>query len=605
MAIAPSTGVFQAGSANQGNLEVMPDMLNPGSQHCPNWSSPPLPVETPYIQSPQFPLSPGFPCFMSHGHNGGLFISPGYDSCSLPLHMSCLSGWPAMLDSSGCPMEHFPMEHLPLDHFAFGPGSACCLPPEFTGNIFIPPQYNGSPPFHMQNPCSHFSPVPQDLVDDRMPNHSPADPETNTTNDGLCDSGTGTEGCEALATSTQCQTMSTMTEEQLDTVEENMMRPDSMLTSSRETTPEKDGELHIWETEVPKDLVGALIGKDGKYLKFIKQRCNGLVYMSTHPHYQDYMICNIMGTKQQRPVIGYSAGYKDRLKECMKMELRPLALCVALCVVYVTSKPMEKKDRVHHDPQLSDREHDDNENFDYDHDAFLGQEEAKTFDQLTPEESKERLGKIVDKIDEDKNGFVTTEEMKKWIKFAQKRWIYYDVDQQWRGHDLNEDGLVTWEEYKNATYGYILDDPDSEDRGVHRFLHPEEYDYMKDIVVVETMEDIDKNGDGFIDLEEYIGDMYNHEGDPEEPEWVKTEREQFIEFRDKNKDGKMDKDETRDWILPSDYDHAEAEAKHLVYESDADKDGQLTKEEIINKYDLFVGSQATDFGEALVRHDEF
>lgn len=68
-----------------------------------------------------------------------------------------------------------------------------------------------------------------------------------------------------------------------------------------------------------------------------------------------------------------------------------------------------------------------------------------------------------------------------------------------------------------------------------------------------------------------LGDMYNQEGDTSEPEWVKTEREQFTEFRDKNKDGKMDKEETRDWILPSDYDHAEAEAKHLVYESDADK----------------------------------
>lgn len=65
--------------------------------------------------------------------------------------------------------------------------------------------------------------------------------------------------------------------------------------------------------------------------------------------------------------------------------------------------------------------------------------------------------------------------------------------------------------------------------------------------------------------------MYNQEGDATEPEWVKTEREQFTEFRDKNKDGKMDKDETRDWILPNDYDHAEAEAKHLVYESDTDK----------------------------------
>ncbi|KAL8222544.1 UNVERIFIED_CONTAM: hypothetical protein K2H54_077322 [Gekko kuhli] len=378
----------------------------------------------------------------------------------------------------------------------------------------------------------------------------------------------------------------------------------------------------------------------------------------------------------------------------MASAIRQVAVFLSLWALCVLGKPTEKKDRVHHDPQLSDKVHDDAQSFDYDHDAFLGAEEAKTFDQLTPEESKERLGKIVSKIDEDKDGFVTAEELKAWIKFAQKRWIYEDVERQWKGHDLNEDGLISWEEYKNATYGYILDkidadkdgfvtegelkawikkaqkkyvydnverqwqefdtdhdgliswdeyrnvtygtyldDPDPDDgfnykqmmtRDERRFkmadkdgdliatkeeftafLHPEEYDYMKDIVVQETMEDIDKNGDGVIDLEEYIGDMYSHDGDAEEPEWVKTEREQFVEFRDKNRDGKMDKEETKDWILPSDYDHAEAEARHLVYESDQNKDGKLTKEEIVDKYDLFVGSQATDFGEALVRHDEF
>lgn len=35
------------------------------------------------------------------------------------------------------------------------------------------------------------------------------------------------------------------------------------------------------------------------------------------------------------------------------------------------------------------------------------------------------------------------------------------------------------------------------------------------------------------------------------------------------------------------------------------QDQELTKEEIIEKHDVFVGSQATDFGEALTRHDEF
>ncbi|XP_055761705.1 calumenin-A isoform X1 [Salvelinus fontinalis] len=315
------------------------------------------------------------------------------------------------------------------------------------------------------------------------------------------------------------------------------------------------------------------------------------------------------------------------------MEIRPLLMCFALCVVYATSKPTEKKERIHHDAPLSSREHDDAQGFDYDHDAFLGQKEAKSFDDLSPEESKRRLGVIVEKIDGDSDGFVTEVELRAWIKKAQKKYIYENVDRQWKDFDVNNDGMISWEEYRNVTYGTYLDDPEPDDgynyqhmmaRDERRFkmadqngdqiankeeftafLHPEEYDHMKGIVVLETMEDIDKNGDGFIDLNEYIGDMYNHEDEMEEPDWVATEREQFSEFRDKNKDGKMDREETMDWILPSDYDHAEAEAKHLVYESDSNKDGKLSKEEILNKYDLFVGSQATDFGEALVRHEEF
>lgn len=37
------------------------------------------------------------------------------------------------------------------------------------------------------------------------------------------------------------------------------------------------------------------------------------------------------------------------------------------------------------------------------------------------------------------------------------------------------------------------------------FLHPEDAEHMRDIVILETMEDIDKDGDGFISEQEYIG----------------------------------------------------------------------------------------------------
>ncbi|KAG8576630.1 hypothetical protein GDO81_009915, partial [Engystomops pustulosus] len=189
-----------------------------------------------------------------------------------------------------------------------------------------------------------------------------------------------------------------------------------------------------------------------------------------------------------------------------------LLLCLALWASCVISKPTEKKDRVHHDPQLSDKLHDDAQNFDYDHDAFLGAEEAKSFDQLTPEESKEKLGIIVSKIDLDNDGFVTEGELTAWIKKAQRRYVYDNVERQWQEFDVNQDGQISWEEYRNVTYGTYLDDPDPDNSFNYKqmmvrderrfkmadkdgdfiatkdeftaFLHPEEYDYMKDIVVL-------------------------------------------------------------------------------------------------------------------------
>ncbi|MGH0133238.1 UNVERIFIED_CONTAM: hypothetical protein FKN15_005615, partial [Acipenser sinensis] len=369
----------------------------------------------------------------------------------------------------------------------------------------------------------------------------------------------------------------------------------------------------------------------------------------------------------------------------IKMDIYWLTCLLLLCVVEVFNKPTYKNERVHFDPELRRDPHEDNRSHRYDHEAFLGKEEAATFDQLTPEVSKERLGKIVDRIDGDKDGYVTTDELKSWINRVQKRYIYENVAKVWTDYDLNKDNKISWDEYKKATYGYYLDELKSWINRVQKryiyenvakvwtdydlnkdnkiswdeykkatygyylanpeefqdatdqfsfkkmlprderrfktadldgdtaasreeftaFLHPEEFDHMKDIVVLETLEDIDKNGDGHVDEDEYIADMFAHEVDGPEPDWVKTEREQFADFRDTNKDGKMDKEEIRHWILPQDYDHALAEARHLVYESDLNKDQLLTKEEILENWNMFVGSQATNYGEDLTKnHDE-
>ena len=58
-----------------------------------------------------------------------------------------------------------------------------------------------------------------------------------------------------------------------------------------------------------------------------------------------------------------------------------------------------ESERVLHGRPLSGKEHHDDEDHDYDHEAFLGEDQAAEFDDLTPEESQRRLGLIVDRSD--------------------------------------------------------------------------------------------------------------------------------------------------------------------------------------------------------------
>merc|ERR1711868_63318 len=237
----------------------------------------------------------------------------------------------------------------------------------------------------------------------------------------------------------------------------------------------------------------------------------------------------------------------------------------------------------------------DKEDPDYDHAAFVGEDEYKTFDDLTPTEAKEKLGYLIDKMDKNGDGNVDEQELTQWIHYVQTKYICDDTERQWEDNDLDKDGKITWDEYKQHTYGFLSEEDlnkeeddgfsyasmlvrderrfkqaDEKNKGyldkddLTAFLHPEEYDHMKEMVILETIEDIDKDQDGKISLAEYIGDMWLEEEDGEEPEWVEEERKQFSEFRDKDNSGYLEDAEVRDWILPSEYDHAEGEARHLI-----------------------------------------
>lgn len=163
--------------------------------------------------------------------------------------------------------------------------------------------------------------------------------------------------------------------------------------------------------------------------------------------------------------------------------------------------------------------------------------------------------------------------------------------------DTNKDGVLAPEEY---VY----------------FQNPEEHPHMLPVLLEHTMRDKDRNLDGKIDFQEYVGDAASHH----DKEWLVTEKEHFDNEHDANGDGVLTGDEVMNnielnlltltylcssfikvlsWIVPSNTAIATDEVDHLFVSTDEDHDDRLSYLEILNNYDTFVGSEATDYGDHL------
>ncbi|NXX93768.1 AKAP1 protein, partial [Centropus bengalensis] len=58
-------------------------------------------------------------------------------------------------------------------------------------------------------------------------------------------------------------------------------------------------DIIVWEIEVPKDLVGRLIGKQGRFMSFLRQASGAKIYVSTLPYFRDSQVCHIEGKWNQ------------------------------------------------------------------------------------------------------------------------------------------------------------------------------------------------------------------------------------------------------------------------------------------------------------------
>lgn len=71
---------------------------------------------------------------------------------------------------------------------------------------------------------------------------------------------------------------------------------------------------------------------------------------------------------------------------------------------------------------------------------------------------------------------------------------------------------------------------------------------------------------------------------------VNLEMEAFLTF-DKNVNGQLDHDEIREWLIPSQYDPAEAEFDHLLSHADQNNNGLLDVNELVANYAILMEFQ--------------
>ncbi|KAK9888919.1 hypothetical protein WA026_001140 [Henosepilachna vigintioctopunctata] len=258
----------------------------------------------------------------------------------------------------------------------------------------------------------------------------------------------------------------------------------------------------------------------------------------------------------------------------------------------------------------------------FDHEAILGSHsEAEEFDNLPPEKAKERLVELLKKMDLNNDNNVDRNELKAWILRSFRMLSEEEALERLAYIDANHDGLISWDEYKSDTYdsdeednSNLIDDDktiwnaadSNKDGNLNSkeftvFTHPEEHPAMLPIFLDQTLRDKDKNKDGHIDFQEFVGNSAKDH----DKQWLTEQKHSFDTEYDKDNDGKLTGNEILSWIVPSNEEIAEEEVNHLFAESDDNHDDLLSFSEVLEHYDTFVGSEATDYGDYLYKSQHF
>lgn len=231
--------------------------------------------------------------------------------------------------------------------------------------------------------------------------------------------------------------------------------------------------------------------------------------------------------------------------------------------------------------------------------AFSSKKEPK---KPSKEESEKKINDsisaLLEVMDTDNDSKVKEGEMIAWVSKTLRKLYKADSKEFLDKFDTDKDSMLSWEEYHKSDEdaGALgeeqlqrrFDHADADKDGhlnideLTSMFHPEERPHMFDVVIEEYMEAGDKDGDGFLTLEEYKAKVFR--GSKEDFEAA----HRFYKDNDKNGDGSLDREEIKKWIKSiSASSLAERQSKQVLEKADDNKDGAITADEILKNLALF------------------
>lgn len=270
------------------------------------------------------------------------------------------------------------------------------------------------------------------------------------------------------------------------------------------------------------------------------------------------------------------------------------------------------------------------------------QQTATSHDPADPIYIKNELKDLIRmEIDKDSNGLVSEEEMRLWLGELHSRTLDHDVDRQWKIYNPQEHEVFSWEGYMpetqqvliwdyyfNSTYPELVDikenrtvvmegdsdhikqlklmasraeirwklADDSADTLLTKsefkyLLHPDEgNEELQQLFINEATEDMDIDKNKQISLDEFMKHIQVLATDEEKADksWLSSQQENFGQYLDKDKNGVLDKEEIKNWLVPSKKDKFSLEAARMIEIGDQNDDQHLSAFEIVDRYEQYV-----------------